>query len=259
MTATSVQPTSLPMNLVVAFLTPILLVATGGDRSQATAMAVETINAHTARNPADLLLVGESIALGLGVLGSIGLSMAENIPIDQILRLRNNAASLHRAADRCRRAVARPGPIASGYEVEPRQELQTSTAATPTPTSPSTAAPSFLETLDFPGAPAAIEAAFAALVADAEGRLAHAGIAHAGTAIKAAGAPVPTPAPNPALMTEEEYYRACRAAGMADTANDTPAGTPILAPVERRPLGMRAAALNSTASHLIGNTPPPPG
>src|SRR5277367_2069215 len=99
MTATSVQPTSLPMNLVVAFLTPILLVATGGDRSEATAMAVETINAHTARNPADLLLVGESIALGLGVLGSIGLSMAENIPIDQILRLRNNAASLHRAAD----------------------------------------------------------------------------------------------------------------------------------------------------------------
>jgi hypothetical protein len=254
MTATSVQPTSLPMNLVVAFLTPILLVATGGDRDQATVMAVETINAHTARNPADLLLVGESIALGLGVLSSIGLSMAENIPIDQVLRLRGNAASLHRAADRCRRAVARPGPIASGYEVEPRQELPISTTAAPTPTPPSTAADSFLEALDFPGAPAAIEAAFAALVADAEGRIAQAGIA-----IKAAGAPVPTPTPNPALMTEEEYYRACLAAGMIDTANDTPAGTPILPPAERLPLGMRAAALNSTASHLIGNTPPPPG
>jgi hypothetical protein len=37
--------TSLSMNLVIAFLTPMLLAAAGGDRDQAAAMAVETVNA----------------------------------------------------------------------------------------------------------------------------------------------------------------------------------------------------------------------
>jgi hypothetical protein len=82
MTTTSLQPTSLPMNLVIAFLAPVLLAAAGGDRDRAAAMAIETVNAYTTRNPAELLLVGEAIALGLGVLSSIGLSMAENIPIN---------------------------------------------------------------------------------------------------------------------------------------------------------------------------------
>jgi hypothetical protein len=129
--------TSLSMNLVIAFLTPMLLAAAGGDRDQAAAMAVETVDAYNARTPADLLLVGEGIALGLGVLSSLGLSMAENIPINQILRLRGNAASLHRAADQCRRAVARPEPAA--FNVEPRQEP--AEAAQP----PSTDEPPFLD------------------------------------------------------------------------------------------------------------------
>jgi hypothetical protein len=236
--------TSLPMNLVIAFLTPMLLAAAGGDRDQAAAISVETINAYTARNSADLLLAGEAIALGLGVLSSMGLSMAENIPISLILRLRGNAASLHRAADQCRRALARPEP--SGYEaplsaVEPRQE----TAETAQPPSPPPAAEApFLDPLDFPGAPAAIQAAFAALLSDAERR-----IAEAGPATTADSAPA---TPEPAPMSEEEYYRLCRAAGATDPANDASAQIPNLPPAERIPTSMRAAALSTTASHLIG-------
>jgi hypothetical protein len=232
--------TSLSMNLVIAFLTPMLLAAAGGDRDQAAAMAVETVNAYNARNPADLLLAGEGIALGLGVLSSMGLSMAENIPINQILRLRTNAASLHRAADQCRRAVARPEPTA--FNVEPRQEP----AQTAQP--PSTDEAPFLDPLDFPGAPAAIQAAFASLLSDAERRIAEAG-----------PATQPTSTPDPAPMSEEEYYRLCRAAGMTDPAEGASADIPTLPPAERIPTGMRAAALSTTASHLIGNTPPRPG
>ena len=92
-------------NLIVTFLTPMFLATTGGDLNQARAAATETVNAYTARHPADLLLIGQSIALGLAVLSSISLSMAENIPITLILRLRGNAVSLHRAADKCRQAL----------------------------------------------------------------------------------------------------------------------------------------------------------
>jgi hypothetical protein len=224
--------TSLPMNLVIAFLTPMLLAAAGGDRDQAAAMAVETVNAYTARNPADLLLAGEAIALGLGVLSSMGLSMAENIPINLILRLRGNAASLHRAADQCRRALARPEP--SGDEaplsgIEPRQK------AAETAPPPSAAEAPFLDPLDFPGAPAAIQAAFASLLSDAERR-----IAEAGPTTTADTAPA---TPDPAPMSEEKYYRLCRAAGATNPAND--ASTQI-------PTSMRANALSTTASHLIG-------
>jgi hypothetical protein len=266
MTKTSLESTSLPMNLVIAFLTPMLLAATCGNRDQATAMAIETVNAYTARNPAELLLVGEAIALGLGVLSSISLSMAENIPINLILRLRANAASLHRAADQCRRAVARREPIASGYapppsDAEPRQETaevartsqrvadgHVSPAQPPFPSS--TVEAQVPEALDFPRAPAAIEAAFAALVADAEHR-----ISQADTSTKAAGTPIPTAMPRSAPMTEDEYYRACCAAAITDAANEASSESPILPPAERIQTGIRTAALNSTASHLIGNAP----
>ena len=46
----------------------------------------------------DLLLIGQMIALGLATLSSVSLSMAENIPISLILRLRGSAVSLHRAS-----------------------------------------------------------------------------------------------------------------------------------------------------------------
>src|ERR1700678_3947042 len=121
MTETSIHPADIVMNLIVAFLPPMFLATTGGALSYARAAAIETVNAYTARNPADLLLIGQSIALGLAVLSSIGLSMAENIPINLILRLRGTPVSLHRASDRCRRAV--PEPIAAPAKEAPLSDI----------------------------------------------------------------------------------------------------------------------------------------
>jgi hypothetical protein len=107
MTATSSRTADILMHTVVTFLTPMFL-ATTGARDQARTAAIETVRACLTPNPMDLLLIGQMIALGLATLSSVSLSMAENIPISLILRLRGSAVSLHRASDQCRRALPEP-------------------------------------------------------------------------------------------------------------------------------------------------------
>jgi hypothetical protein len=110
MTAISLSITDVLTDLVVTFLTPIFLATTGGDLGQARAAARATVQACTIRNPLDLLLVGQMIALGLATLSSLSQSMADDLSVSQILRLRGNAVSLHRASERCRAALSEPGP-----------------------------------------------------------------------------------------------------------------------------------------------------
>jgi hypothetical protein len=107
MTATSSRTVDVLTDMTVTFLTPIFLTS-AADLGQARSAAQETVRASAARNPIELVLVGQMIALGLATISSVSASMVENIPIDQILRLRGNAVSLHRAADKCRRALAEP-------------------------------------------------------------------------------------------------------------------------------------------------------
>src|ERR1700761_568485 len=121
--------TDILKNLIVTLLTPMLLTATGGDRDQARQAAIETVNAYAVSHPAELLLVGQSIALGIAMLSSVSLSMSENIPINLILRLRNNAVSLHRAAERCRSALPQPGQ--SEAALAPKAVAPPEPAATP--------------------------------------------------------------------------------------------------------------------------------
>jgi hypothetical protein len=113
MTATHASPSDAFVNLIVTVLTPMFITAAGGDLNQARAAANQTVNAYVGRDPASLLLIAQSIACGLAVLSAISLSMAENMPINLILRLRGNAASLHRAGDKCRRALAETAPEAA--------------------------------------------------------------------------------------------------------------------------------------------------
>jgi hypothetical protein len=109
MTANSLSITDVLTHLVVTFLTPMFLATTGGDLDQARAGAFATVQACTIRNPLDLLLVGQMIALGLATLSSVSLSMTDDLSINQILRLRGSAVSLHRASERCRAALPEPG------------------------------------------------------------------------------------------------------------------------------------------------------
>ena len=211
--------TSILLRHIITLLTPMLLTATGGDQDQAEAAAVQTVNAYAARHPIELLLVAQSIAFGIATLSSVSLSMAENIPINLILRLRNNAVSLHRAAERCRQAL--PDPLdttAEPLELEP-----------PPPTMP---------------------AALAALAADSERR-----IAEADAAVKATGAPIPPRRPG-ASVNDEDSFRAAWSAAMTDVANEMQAEMPNLSPTDRRLASQRINALTATAANL---TKPPRG
>src|SRR5580692_5745154 len=115
MTETKLRHPDVFMQLIAASLTPIFSTATDGDPVRAQAAAIETINAYVPSYPSDFLPIAQIIAFGLAALSSISLSMAENIPIPLILRLRGNAASLTRGSEQCRRALAEP-PLP---EVEP--------------------------------------------------------------------------------------------------------------------------------------------
>jgi hypothetical protein len=251
MTETSLRPIDLLTNLIVTFLTPIFLATTGGDLNQARMAATQTVNAYTAHHPADLLLIGQSIALGLAVLSSISLSMAENIPINLILRLRGNAASLHRAADKCRSALADPQrdvyePPLSEADLQLEQEIIAEVTRT------RQRAADYQASLAHPQAPdssATTQAAMAALQADSERR-----IAEADAALRSTGQPIPRHTPK----TEDEYFRSAWSTAMADVADELTAGIANLPPAERRAAGIRAAALNTTANHLIASTQPRP-
>jgi hypothetical protein len=222
------------MNLIICFLTPMLLNATGGDRAQAEKTAIQTVNAYAASNLAELLLVGQSIALGIAMLSSVSLSMTENIPISLILRLRANAISLHRAAEQCRLALLQPHP---NYAAPAPKAQARSAQPKPTP-KPNPETP-----------PATMEAAMAALAADSECR-----IAQADAAMKATGAAIPPKASAP--MTEDDHFRAAWSAAMTDVAQEMQAATKNLPPDERRLNAQRIVALNATVQHLANPQQP---
>jgi hypothetical protein len=127
MTATSLRTSDVLLHMIVTLLTPLFL-TTSGTVEQAYAAALATVRSCTARNPIDLLLIGQMIAFSLATLSSVSLSMEDNIPINLILRLRGNAVSLHRASDKCRRALPElepePTPAAPGDTPLTATELQ---------------------------------------------------------------------------------------------------------------------------------------
>jgi hypothetical protein len=236
MIATKIHPTDLVRSALIAFLTPMLLATTGGDRVQARATAIQAANAYATRNPAELLLVGESIALGLAVIDSIGLSMAENIPISLIVRLRANAVSLHRAAQQCRRGLTEaPHPTASAQDAlladADRQEAaEIIVGATRTCHRVND------DQASFPQPQAAASAAKT--------------VPEAPTAAGQAPTPALKARSQSAPMPEDEYFNAAWAAAMSDVANEMTAEIDNLPPDERNAARIRITALNATASQL---------
>ena len=94
-------------DLIIAFLAPMFLFAANGDIALAKAAAIETVNTYRAQNQSDLLNIAQIIAFGLAALGSLSLSMADDISTAMTLRLRANAVASSRAGETCRRALAR--------------------------------------------------------------------------------------------------------------------------------------------------------
>jgi hypothetical protein len=92
------------LNLVVALIAPVFLGVTGGDLTLAQATVRDTINDYRARDHADLLAVAQIVGFGLAVVGSLGLSMAQDVPLSMRVRLSGNAVSCKRAEEQNRKA-----------------------------------------------------------------------------------------------------------------------------------------------------------
>jgi hypothetical protein len=116
--ASPIRPDDFLLNIIVTFLMPLFLTA-GGDVAFARIAAIETVNAYRARNRTDLITIAQIIACGLTALGSLGLSLADNLSLSMTLRLRANAVALNRVVEQSRRALTQPQPAAS-----PPAELQ---------------------------------------------------------------------------------------------------------------------------------------
>jgi hypothetical protein len=99
------HPCDILMNLIVALLAPMFLSVAGGDIAHARMAAIGTVNAYRIRNQADLIAIAQIIGFGLAALGSLSLSMADDISLSMTLRLRGNANALNRSAEHNRRAL----------------------------------------------------------------------------------------------------------------------------------------------------------
>jgi hypothetical protein len=253
MTKTKPQHPDVFMQILAAALTPFFLTATEGDAAHARAAAIDTINAYAPSYPSDLLPIAQIIAFGLAALSSISLSMAENIPILLILRLRGNAASLTRGSEQCRRALAEP-PLP---EVEPYPSAELAEAdrwieeavnaeivRARQAAADDRAGDRESQSIIPQDNPPTMAAALDALAAESRRRIEEA------EATLVATSPHPArPAPRP-VPVAEPAARAAWANAMAEIAPGSPAFRPPSA-------GIRAAALASAANHLMTGGPTP--
>jgi hypothetical protein len=240
--ATPRHPGDLLMNFIAALPAPIFLGVAGGDTALARLAVIEAINDYRARNHADLIAAAQIIAFGLAALGSLSLSMADNLSLPMILRLRGNAVSLNRSAEQNRRVLREPlrdNPAPYHPVTEPE------------PTPPTLAEdPSQTRPEAFLSAAAAQE-----LAAESRGRL-HPPAQTA--ALAPTQAPAQHAAPTTDQKTAEKRHQEMWAIAMANEASEITASIPNLPPAERSTASFRAAALSSTANQLLTGPGSPP-
>jgi len=246
----SIDPSNILMNLIVALLAPMFLGVAAGDINLARMAAIETVNAYRSRNHADLIAIAQIIGYGLAALGSLSLSMADDISIAMALRLRGNANALNRSAEQNRRAIRQSLPdTPTGYQQE----------------APAASVP-------------ANERDLAQYEADAMARLADTQrlIAASRTLLRdpepAPAAPTPAAPTTTALTTTtpattslktmtptitDRQKDAAWAAAMADVADEFTASLVDLPPAEREMASRRIAALNNVASELLSRPATP--
>jgi hypothetical protein len=224
---TNLRPTDILLALLAALLAPMFLTTTGGDIAVARLAAIETINDYRAQNRASLLAVAQIVAFGLCALGSLSLSMADDLSLSMTLRLRSNANSLNRSAEQNRRAL--------------------NTTSHPENPAPIPAAPETMTQEDHRLEAEAIAAVAAArqTVTEAEARI----------------RPQQTPAlQTPAftiLSKEEQQNRTMWAAAIADVAGEFTAELPNLAPAERKLTSRKIATMGSSITAILSGAPLP--
>jgi hypothetical protein len=142
-------PSDILLTLIGILLAPVFLAVTNGDLTLARLAALHAINDYRARNQADLIAVAQIVGFGLAALGSLNLSLADDISLSMTLRLRGNAVACNRAAEQNRKARANRPEIGSFLSDEAalflaaasQARLETEETHAPSPTQAATRAP----------------------------------------------------------------------------------------------------------------------
>jgi hypothetical protein len=120
--------TAVALEKILGFLAPLFLTSAQCDLSTATAVARELLDSYGARTNREVRLAALTIAFSFGALDSLGRSVAVDLSVNQILRLRGNANSLHRAAHKSEEALDRLHRAEAGpAQEEPVEDLPAST------------------------------------------------------------------------------------------------------------------------------------
>jgi hypothetical protein len=236
---TPLRPADVFMHLIVAFLAPMFLAVSGGDLHHARLAAIETVNTYRSRDPMDLLSIAQIVAFGLTTLSSLSLSLAEDLSLSMMLRLRGNATALNRATEKCRKALREAGPAGL--------------------------LPQHLPDPDAGGEEYLNEETVLANLSRAEHRIAEREAPAAAPQPPApapAGIAAPAAAPQPPAATPaeaaERQHRTAWAAGMILVAREVTANLESLSPTQRQAATIQAAAMTEAANDLMSHAPMPP-
>jgi hypothetical protein len=229
-------------NLVLALLAPMFLWSTAGDIRLAYTAAAQTLNEYRVANRLSLVTVAKIVAFDIATLSSLSLSMYEDVSMSLALRLRGNANSLDRSAERNRRLLelqSRADPAENSENsveaaiAEVQRMVRDAKACT------------------HASAPAAETQPDAEPAAVTEPRT------------ETAPAPVSETAAAPAARTGEQQHRAAWAHAMTVVTEEFAAALQDLPPEERWPEERlreieRIEALTTIAGDLVSGTAPPP-
>ena len=246
------DPADILLNLVVSLLVPLFITAAGGELYFARMAALATIDSYCGRTQADLLTIVQIISFSLGAADSVCRSMADDLPLPMLLRLRGSANSTARTAERNRLVLTaaanaesaastnppHPGPPHPGpprpqplHREPPHREPPHPDAPYPNaprpdprpPASPSSASPP--STSVAPASPAALS-------------------------------PQPTAAPPVSAEPSESEIQQLWANAMSVVAAEYAADFDHLPPDQRQAAQTRIRALNNCAVELRAGKPP---
>jgi response regulator of citrate/malate metabolism len=115
-----IQPNAITPNAlerILGFLAQFFISAAQGDTAAARTVASDLLASYGARTNKEVRLAALNIAFSFGALDSLSRSVAADLSVTQLLRLRSNANALNRAAcktqealDRLQQAAPRPEP-----------------------------------------------------------------------------------------------------------------------------------------------------
>jgi hypothetical protein len=214
--------------------------------------ALHAIDDYRARNHADLIAVAQIIGYGLAALGSLSLSMADDLSLSMTLRLRGNANACTRSAEHNRRAIrqnrdddplhhpAATPEIHESWFTAPESGLQPEADFQPE-----------FETFLSPDAERL-------LAAESKARLWGPRPVADPQAPIAVPTATPTAAPTATFEIPEDSDLRTQAIAMVKQALKIDAGIPHLPPAERAEAAYRVAELNSIANQLLAGLDPPP-